>query len=657
MIRPSLAAAVLLLASCGDGGVRIGSGGALLANRSGDGVTRGGPFSALQAAVQGRTGDTRRLGTDEFLAPSGPPRPIVERDGAGEITLNLVDVPLAQAVQAVLGEALGRNYTIAPGLGGTVTLQTTQPLGPAELLETFETILELNGAALVVQGDLITVTALSGAPRRVGRVGQGGVGTRVVAIPLAFVGTAEMLRLLEPIAGASVEIQPVPSRNVLLVSGSRAELNALIEAVNLFDVDVLKGKSVGLFTLRAAEPEAVVEELRVILEAGEGGSLQNVLTLIPSQRLGAVLVVSSRAKYLAEAERWIRELDRAAGGVKRRPVVYRLENRSAEELAPILAGMTGDVAEEGGPAEGTPTVVADDARNAVIVWGNDDEQQSFARLIHSLDTTPVQVLLEATIAEVSLNDQLEFGLRFFFERGGARTTFTDASNGAVSSTFPGLSALFSVDSAAVALNALASVTDVEVVSSPSLLVLDNREATLQIGDEVPIATQQVVDTADPDAPIVNTISFRDTGIILSIRPRVSRSGQVILDIEQEVSSVANTTTSGIDSPTISQRRVETGVMVGDGETIALGGLIEARRNRTNSGVPGLKDAPVVGALFRDRSDGAGKTELLILITPRVIRNGHEARAVTEELRHRIRGADGLVRGGVAVPATRHRILD
>ncbi|MEP4627167.1 MAG: type II secretion system secretin GspD [Paracoccaceae bacterium] len=573
--------------------------------------------------------------------------------------LNLVNVPIEQAAKAVLGDTLKRNYTIQPGVDGNVTLQTTRPLSGKALLETFETVLELNGAALDVGNDLIKIVNLGGGAQRIARQNElGGVGARILAVPLQFIGTAEMVRLIEPIAGSSVRLQPIPKRNILLIAGTREEVNAAIDAVNLFDVDVLKGKSVGLFKLKAAEPEAVVEELNIIFETTDGGSLQNVVTFVPSQRLGAVIVITSRSSYLTEAEQWIRDLDRTARENKRRPVVYNLQNRSATDLVPILGEMLQQVSEEEVIAiEGQPKVVADETQNAVIVWGNETEQESLSRLIQSLDTTPVQVLLEATIAEVRLTDELNFGLRWFFESGDFRATNSDAANGAVSSTFPGLSVLFQGQSAAVALNALSSVTDVNIVSSPSLMVVDNQEATLQIGDEVPIATQQVVDTGDPDAPIVNTISFRDTGIILNVKPRVSQSGQVTLDIEQEVSSVSNTTSSGIDSPTISQRRIETSVSVRDGETIALGGLIEESRNKNNSKVPGLGDVRGLGTLFRNRSDQIEKTELLILITPKVVRNGNESRAITSELRSRIAGADGLVQRGISTPDVGHRIVD
>ncbi len=655
-----LLAAVFLVTACAPTSTGQRPRPSLLANMQN---APGGESSAIetfQAALNGPTSDRRVVGTDNFLADADRNKTrLVETSNKGEFTLNLIDVPVEQAAHAVLGEALEKSYTVEPELNASITLQTTQPLTERELLETFQTILELNGAVMQESNNMINIVSTNGATQRVGRAGASQtLGARVVAIPLRYIGTTEMVRLLEPIAGSSVRLQPIAARNILLISGTRDEINAAIEAVNLFDVDVLKGKSVGLFKLRAAEPEAVVEELNIIFENQEGGSLQNVITFVPSSRLSAVLVVSSRSSYLQDAERWIRDLDKTAGGSQRRPVVYNLQNRSAPDLAPILSEMLDDVsAAESSNVEGSPRVIADETKNAVIVWGNDSEQESLAKLIYSLDTTPVQVLLEATIAEVSLNDELSFGLRWFFENGSATSTFTDSASGSTGATFPGLSLIFEGTSSAVAINALNSITNVNVVSSPSLLVVDNQEAKLQIGDEVPIATQQVQDTGSLDAPVVNTISFRDTGIILNVKPRVSSSGQVSLEIEQEVSSVASTTTSGIDSPTISTRKIETSVVVSDGQTIALGGLIQENNNRNNAQIPGAGDIPVLGALFRNRSDTVSRTELLILITPRVIRNGQESRSVTDELRNRLGGANGLISNGISSPDTGHRAIN
>jgi len=280
----------------------------------------------------------------------------------------------------------------------------------------------------------------------------------------------------------------------------------------------------------------------------------------------------------------------------------------------------------------------------VIAWATGTEHETVVALLTRLDATPPQVLLEATIAEVSLNDELDFGVRWFFERGDFSFAFSDLALGSVSSTFPGFSFLFNGGNAQIALNALSSVTDVNVVSSPSLLVLDNREAELRVGDQVPVATQSAVDSTDANAPIVNSIEFRDTGVILKIRPRVSDAGRVIMDIEQEVSDVAQTTSSGIDSPTISQRRIKTSVAVDSGQTLALGGLIQESTSLVKTKVPLLGDVPLLGEFFRSKGDDLGRSELLILITPRVIRDANEARRITGEFRERLSGPGDLLSG-------------
>jgi len=167
-------------------------------------------------------------------------------------------------------------------------------------------------------------------------------------------------------------------------------------------------------------------------------------------------------------------------------------------------------------------------------------------------------------------------------------------------------------------------------------VLDNKTATLQVGDSVPITTQSAVSTLTAGAPIVNSVSYQDTGVILSITPHINQSGRVILDIQQEVSSVANTTSSGIDSPTIQERKIKTSVVVNDAETLALGGLIQNTRNHSTTQVPVLGDIPLFGNAFKTKDDTVGKTELIILITPRVIRSLTEAQEVTQEFKRKLR---------------------
>jgi general secretion pathway protein D len=208
---------------------------------------------------------------------------------------------------------------------------------------------------------------------------------------------------------------------------------------------------------------------------------------------------------------------------------------------------------------------------------------------------------------------------------GSSFNFSEVANGAGAAIFPGFSYALKTANVMATLHALNEVTDVNVISSPSLTVMDNKTATLQIGDQVPITTQSAVSTEDPDARVVNSVSYKDTGVILSMTPRINESGRVLIDIEQEVSSVVATSTSGIDSPTIRQRRVKTTVMVNDGDAIALGGLIQSTKTKGRTQVPIVGDIPILGNAFKQKDDQSEKTELIILITPKVMRNLEEAK--------------------------------
>jgi general secretion pathway protein D len=304
------------------------------------------------------------------------------------------------------------------------------------------------------------------------------------------------------------------------------------------------------------------------------------------------------------------------------------------ERAIEAAAVTAAPADDGKP-KGV-RIVADVRNNALVVYATGAEYEAIDAALQKLDIVPLQVLIEATILEVSLNDNLRYGVQWFFNAGDSTFTFSSLATGAVASAFPGFSYLFGTSDVRVVVNALSQVTDVKVVSSPQLMVLDNEQARLQVGDQVPIVTRTAQAVTDPDAPLVTEIEYRDTGVLLDIIPRVNASGMVTLDIIQEVSDVTATESSDIDSPTIQQRRIASTVAINSGQTVALGGLIRDRNEVGETGIPVLGDIPLVGNLFKTTSDQVRRTELLVLLTPRVIRDSAEARAVTEELRKRLR---------------------
>jgi len=326
-------------------------------------------------------------------------------------------------------------------------------------------------------------------------------------------------------------------------------------------------------------------------------------------------------------------------GARSGPTVTGSTSASSGAAVQVGADSTGD-----GPRI---KIVADEAKNAVLIEATRADYQRVLQMISGLDSMANQVMIEATIAEVTLNDQLKFGVRWWMQKKQSKATFSDAVSGAVSSVFPGFSYALTAANVAATLDALNEITDVNIVSSPSLTVMDNRPAVLQIGDQVPITTQSATSVLTVGAPVVNSVSYKDTGVILSIIPRINESGRVLLDIEQEVSSVAPTTTSGIDSPTIRQRKIKTSVVVNDGDALVLGGMIQQSKSIGRSQIPILGDIPFLGNAASSRDNSIGKTELIILIRPHVIRSLDDARTITEEYRRYL-----AVEGGYRRPRPR-----
>lgn len=684
---------------------------------------------------------TRRLGERNGIARATP---------EGEITLNFVNADLQEVVKAVIGDTLGLNYVIDPRVQGAVTLQTGQPVPAAALLSTLQTILELNGAALVEAEGLYRIVPADQAVRGGARL-RGSLeaverrpGTSVMVVPLRFVGAAEMQKLLEPLAPQGSVLRADTTRNILILGGSQNELINMVDMINTFDVDWLAGKSFGIFPLQSAKPEAVVGELEAIFSSKEEGALANVIRFVPIERMNAVLVIANQSAYLDRARAWVERLDVGDEAVARL-YVYYVENSRAEDLALVLSdiftpgavatrpelapGLTpsslrGDqfgfdgtgsrlgfggglgggglgagglgttgmsqrgavsglgassglgrggvsarqfgtpsrsrqqtlaararstasrlrqpaTGEEEVPTEDPVRIIADPVKNALVIYATPNDYREVEAVLKRLDTIPLQVLIEATILEVSLDDELRYGVEWFFNSGDNSFSLSSLATGAVGSIFPGFSYALRTGDIRFIVNALESVTNVRVVSSPLLLVLDNQTAALQVGNEVPISTQSSVSTLAPGAPVINSIEYRNTGVILDVTPRVNTGGLVTLELGQEVSDAVLTTSSTLNSPTFEQRRVESTIAVQDGEAIAIGGLIRDRDERTNSGAPLLKDIPLLGFLFGTTANQNTRTELLILLTPRVVGSQEEAQRLTNEIRRRLHGVTEL----------------
>ncbi|WP_341502589.1 type II secretion system secretin GspD [Gallaecimonas sp. GXIMD4217] len=619
----------------------------------------------------------------------------------GDVTLNFQGTDISEVVKTVLGDILQVNYSLDPGVQGTVNLQTSQPIAKEALLPTLETLLQANGAALVETQGIYKVLPLEGAgsaasPRLKLSAERG---YQMLIMPLRYISAKEMAKLLEPVKPKQGIVQADENRNLLLLAGTQSELVNMRDTIRIFDVDQLKGMSVGLFRLQSVDAATLNTELQNIFGDQAEGPLAGMVRFIPIERLNALLVVTPQAKYLQDARTWINRLDKAENPRGLNMYVYYVQNGKAERLADMLgqlfegqrrnsrnrppressttpparAESPDTPVENPRPTASTTTatsldtsnldvgevsIIADEENNALLVMATPGDYEKVLQAIKKLDVLPLQVLVEATIVEVSLEDELRYGLQWFFKNslgdgksgfGGIGGSRSGESGGFSPNPLDYLaSATYEVFDAAgtrLLLNTLATDSKVNVVSSPSLMVLDNHTATIRVGDQVPVRTSQTTNTASDLGNITSTIQFKDTGVLLEVTPRVNAGGMVVLDIIQEVNDVAPTTSSDIDSPTITQRRIDTSVAVQSGETLVLGGLIRENKSSDGEGVPGVRQVPVLGWLFGSKGKTSRRTELVVMLTPTAVSDREEAREVTEEYRKKLKGVNFQELGG------------
>jgi general secretion pathway protein D len=290
----------------------------------------------------------------------------------------------------------------------------------------------------------------------------------------------------------------------------------------------------------------------------------------------------------------------------------------------------------------TPDVV----NNALLIYANQENYRIIERTLRQIDRPQLQVAIDATIAEITLNDSLAYGVQYFLKSsdvGAGNDKGSVVFNPVTASptlgrVLPGFNFLLGTElQPRVVLDALHGVTDVKVLSTPSVVVIDNQVATLQVGDQIPVTTQSATAVTAPGAPVVSNIDYRNTGVILRVVPRINVNGHVLLDIEQEISNVANNGNANTLTPTVSQRKIKSSISIASGQTVLLGGLISETQNRTRSGIPILDQIPNIGDAFSRNSGNVTRTELIIFIRPQIIRDSVDASRIAEELRGKMRG--------------------
>ncbi len=636
-----------------------------------------------------------------------------KKNGDG-YSLNFNNAKLSELAKVILWDTLNIPYFFDPRVTGQVTLATGKSISREELLFTLETILQMNNAAMVKEGNLYRVVpqaiAQSGATVNVDYARENsrvGPGYGITIFPLKYVSTDAMRKILSSFTNKQNGLAANIENNMLFIRGPGRERKTLVELALTFDVDWMKGQSAGIYVLENTSPDEILPELQGIFKTKNGRG-KGIVRFQTIKRLNAILVLTENPEYLNKVDVWVKRLDRTNGAAENL-FVYRVENGKAKDMSTILnqmfaGGSAASVASTASVAPGQQSsrissqtlqgnstqsnqsdaltatqgdnstsntastststsstssssfssgggnsttgrikIIPDDVNNKLLIRASNRDYKQILKVIKRIDRPPLQVMINATLAEVTLNDQLKYGVQFYLQKaGGSKGAISFSTGNALqvaANQFPGLNfVLGSIAQPKVVLDALSSETNVKVVSSPSVVVLHNQTASLQVGNEVPIATRQSTSVTDTQAPIVNEIRFRKTGVILKVTPRVSSSGLVTMEIDQEISSVNNVqaigdTGGGTLTPTISQRRVSSTIAVNSGQMVVLGGLISERDNDAASGIPGLKEVPVVGKIVgASNNRGKTRTELVIFLQPTVIRNARDAAAIADNIR-------------------------
>ena len=466
------------------------------------------------------------------------------------------------------------------------------------------------------------------------------------------------------VAGYGVSATPFSDGNLLAVNGSSAQIAQVRELARSFDINWLKGRSVGLFPVQNTSAATLRKELLDVLGKELGSDDAQALRIVAVERTNSVMVIANHINAVNTVKQWVDRLDKVDSLNDQAFFIYRVQNGRASDLALLVqsmfgtnsnsaeqnsvqnhngddSGEFGEVTNKRARSKGNFNVIADESTNSLIVTGSPHYYKAVRDAMQELDSTPLQVLVEASIMELTLTDDLQYGLEWFLDGARSNTSISsslDFGSRGIGAIQPGFSyVLQRAGNVRAALNGLADDSRLKVLSSPSLMVLNNRTASILVGDEVPIPTRQAVSNISPEAPTVNEIEYRNTGILLTVTPRVNSGGMVTMDISQEVSSVIDTVTSQIDAPTIQQRQINSTVSIRDGQSVVLGGLIREQNSNRDAGIPFLKNIPGVGKLFSNTNTVAKRTELVVLITPRVIASEQDTDAITQEFKSKMLG--------------------
>jgi len=645
------------------------------------------PAASLEAAPVGnQTGPTELVqtvtprvnmpGSASASLDSGDATPPL---GTTPVSVNVQDLPVPVLANEVFGNILGLSVNIEPqvaSLQELVTLTAADSMRPAELFDLTRQVLAEYGVAVSVEGKLVNLRL---APK-----GGSAVPPLIISgkalpnvpvshrpifqmIELEVIRSGDAVRWLNTLFGSELKVTEETARNAVLINGRPSQVRQAIEALRVFDRPLMRGRISTRLEPAFLSAEELSARLTEVLNLQgysanrTAGSPSSVIVL-PIATANSVIVFASSQETMDYAVAWARELDRPSQRAGTQSMFYyQVRNTKAKDIADVLtssirsqqqsSNAAASAAAGASDAAAAPTanrsssgsgiisgIMVDEPRNALIYQGDPAQWERLMTLIKQMDRAPRQVMIEVTIAEVTLNDDNEYGLSWFAKGGFGRfdgSIFKGTGSGGSSPGASGGGLTYLLDVAGqnrAALTAFANDNRVSILSTPRLLVKSGNEANIDVGTEVPTVTMTTTSNQQTEGStnLLQSIQYRKTGIILKIKPTVYSDDRIDLDISQEVSEALPMDDGATaNSPSIFNRSLNTSLSLRDGGSVVMAGLISDRRTDTDSGIPGLKDVPLLGSLFKNKSVKKNRTELVLIIVPYIVESDERATELSQ----------------------------
>lgn len=575
-------------------------------------------------------------------------------------------LPLGQFINYVMGDVLQLSYIVTDQLANSsknVTINITEKISPRALMQLLNEQLEESGNELVLKEDIYYVMPIVNGGSRYAI----GIGSDLEDIPSNANNILQIVPItyeLSRFAMMSIrDFTPAQvihdtEQNSLFIRGRYSDVARTLDVFRYLDKPANRGKHVSLFELTYIDSTSFIEQLKTLLKTeginvGDDSGNSANLVFVPLDQVGSVAVFASDDSLLNRAKYWAKTLDKPLQGAELNYFIYYPKFARAADLAsslqPLISGggasntqrqsSSTNKRDSAKSEEGTSRqvntdrpsfnnsseLVVDERSNAMIFNMDASQYNQLLPLIKQLDVLPKQILLQVVIAEVTMTGDFKKGVEFFFSKGnssgGTKGAFGVADLG-------GMSYLWKDGGNQIQISAFEENKFVNVLSNPTLLVRDGVEANITVGTDIPVVTS-TVDTEGDGSKVTETIQYRKTGVDVSVTPTVNSRGVVIMNIVQSISNQTDTS-AGSSSPSIFDRSITTEVIADSGQTIILGGIISEDKNSTQTKVPFLGDIPVLGHLFRYDGDGSSKTELVMLVTPRIIERNDEWQGLIEQ---------------------------